>query len=130
MAITPLRDELLELTKDLIHKINSRKDLVSQIQSLKENTQLKSFDPAREKLVFKELKESTKEMTLKELMLVSLLIEVHAGAHYPQWSESIHLAQKSGEIIEKINPVLLLQLRPDEFKLLQLKPEFEAIINE
>lgn len=130
MAIDSLRNNLLALTHKLIDQLNQRKEIVQSIQSFKNENNLESYDYQRELIVFKEFNSSLTKMSLKELFLFSLMIETHAGESYPQWSESTHLNSCHNHLREKINPLLLLLLLPAQFKMLDLKDEFKANLNE
>ena len=126
MAIESLRSELLTLTKDLVKQLNQRQLIVNEIQKEKINHSQESYDPKREFIVFNELKNDLQDRDLKDLYLISLMIETHAGTTYPQWSESIHLNSHNHLLREKINPLLLLLLKPSEFKMLDLKEQFKV----
>tara|TARA_B100001971_G_C18268008_1_gene596075 strand:- start:6392 stop:6781 length:390 start_codon:yes stop_codon:yes gene_type:complete len=126
MAIEALRSDLLKLTENLLELIKERESVVKKVQDLKVASNLTCFDPIREKYIFEEFKDLLIKLSLKELFAVSLIIESQAGEHYPKWSEREHLQTTQNTLIEQINPLMLLQLRKDDFKLLDLKTEIKA----
>lgn len=127
MAIDSLRKDLMTLTRSIVDDLEERKKIVKEIQDFKNTNTLLIYDFQREKEVFTALKEQLRQCSLKDLLILSLIIESHAGESYPQWSESIHLNSHRNKIIEKINPLLLLLLEPTEFKMLDLKSEFKDL---
>jgi chorismate mutase len=128
MAITTLRSDLIALTEQIITLISQRKEVVTKIQNVKSKNALKAFIPEREKEVYLQLSDQLEKFSDKELLSLSLLIEEHAGDHYPAWSESVHLRQKTNTLHDLINPVMLLILRPSSFKMLTLKKEYQEQI--
>ena len=130
MAITTLRSELISITKNIISFISQRKDLVAKIQEIKQSENLNTFIPSREAEVYKMLESELKNFSDKELLSISLLIEEQAGESYPQWSQGTHLESRTNKLIDLINPLMLLILRPTSFKMLTLKKEYQELINE
>lgn len=130
MAITTLRSELISITKNIISLISQRKDLVAKIQEIKQSENLNTFIPSREAEVYKMLESELKNFSDKELLSISLLIEEQAGESYPQWSQGTHLESRTNKLIDLINPLMLLILRPTSFKMLILKKEYQELINE
>lgn len=130
MAITTLRSELISITNNIISLISKRKQLVAKIQEIKQTENLNTFIPSREAEVYKLLESELKNFSDKELLSISLLIEEQAGENYPQWSEGVHLEIMTNNVIDLINPLMLLILRPTSFKMLTLKKEYHELINE
>jgi len=125
-----LRQHLLNKNHDFFRFLDERKALVASIVDLKNNRNLttghwKNFDLQREKNLFRELKGKLLCVSPRELLAFSLIIESHAKADrslYPSWSSMEHLEEDSrhGTIWEMINPVMLHELYPAEFRKLSL----------
>lgn len=130
MAITTLRSELISITNNIVSLISQRKSLVAKIQEIKQSENLNTFIPTREAEVYKLLESELKNFSDRELLSISLLIEEQAGENYPQWSQGIHLESRTNKLIDLINPLMLLILRPTSFKMLTLKKEYQELINE
>lgn len=149
--LTELRESLTLLTVEILNLIDQRKKLVREIQESKsqsastENARISlldfmNFDATQELLIFKRLYPTLKRFSLKELMIVSLMIEEHASTFpnsYPAWSESIHL-EKTNKIKnnkdtkgleEQINPILLAVTHKSLYDSLVLNKEFTELIN-
>jgi chorismate mutase len=125
----------MELNSDLLHTIFDRREVSVEIQELKTKTDpYPNFDPHRERDLFGAMKESLKELSLKELLAFSLIMEAQAQAissgAYPHWSQSQHLEQVDGRLEFMINPILLKLTHPERFELLKLKAEFVMILGE
>ncbi len=131
------RDQLFDLTKTILNLIKEREVLVEKIQKEKELTDneaslFKNFDPKREALIFSELKKQLSNLTSKELLALSLLIESQANYSegYPCWSDLVHLDKKAGSIAEQTNPILLATVDKNSYDALPLKNEFKSILDE
>lgn len=112
-----LRKELQEINKDFFLLLKKRKEVSNKIQKLKdEKKQYSSWDIEREKKLFKALSDELGNLSLKEKLAFSLLIEDHADIRegsYPQWSKGEHLGV---EIDAKhlMNPLLLTDLEREQ----------------
>jgi chorismate mutase len=127
-----LRDELQSLTTDLLTKINSRKNLVTKIQKEKTTTgEFKNFDLQREVALFNSLSDQLVTYSVKELFILSLLIENQAGGEfdYPSWSSQVHIEIAQTSIINQINPILLATFQKSRYDALQLNEKFKQILN-
>ncbi len=132
MSLIQKRDELFTITKTFLDNLNLRKQLVSEIQELKKQDGLSSFDPNRVVFVFENLKNELSFLSIDELFGFSLFLESHAlqnNKNYPQWSKGVHLKSSSGQSFEGINLILLNLLRSDLVEKLDLDPEFRAILS-
>src|SRR3989338_4723369 len=123
--IASCRLSLLVLNQQIINLIRQRRNLVQQISSHKKSQEL--FDIKREIEVFQKLSIDLSPLTLDELFAFSFLMEtqVKQWGQYPSWSKGDHLEQASEHLIHKINPVMLKVLKPEEFKNLDLNPNFK-----
>ena len=125
-----LRKNTLNITEKIISLFNERRPLVRKIQSLKNNqAKYKNFDPVREDILFKSLSE-LKNLSFKELLSISLLIESQAFGEddYPQWSSGIHLTAKPNSITEQINPILLASTFKTSYDALPLNIEYKELL--
>ena len=125
------RDQLLNLTKNLLELIVSRRELVRDIQCIKssEEFSIPCFDPTREVELFDAIYEQFPSLTTRELLALSLLIEEHASKNcdYPQWSNCEHLEVSSHRVYEMINPGLLKKYAPDSLRQLKLNQFFQKV---
>lgn len=126
------REALAQLNSEFLLTISERRALCLKIQEFKQNQGTYShYDPIREKEVFELLNSSFKELSLKELLSFSLIMEDQAMAmapgSYPSWSQGIHLTESHRDLVEMINPLLLKVSRPDLFSKLNLSVEFKFL---
>lgn len=130
--LAQLREALAQVNSEFFLNVKERRALCIRIQEFKViEGRFSSYDPAREKELFLLQKDQIKELTLKELLAFSLIMEDQAMAmapgSYPAWSQFIHLVAPNKETIEMINP-LLLKLRSSElFSKLPLSTEFSFL---
>ena len=127
-----LRENLRVLTAQILTLIEKRKMIVKEIQSLKDdNSEYSNFNPEQEKNVFQSLKDQLKNLSLRELLIVSLMIEEHAttnASSYPAWSEGEHVDHIEG-LICQINPILLAVVNKDLYYAISLNNKFKKLIN-
>lgn len=127
------RSELKLITDNIFSSLEKRKCLVKQIQSLKNETkEFINFDPIQEKKIFAQFQNTLQNMSVQELLMVSLMIESHATStpgSYPSWSSGIHV-EKSDGIVTLINPILLAVTNKDLYDQLQLDAKFKALCEE
>jgi chorismate mutase len=126
------REALAHLNSEFLLTISERRGLCLKIQEFKETQGTYShYDPVREKEVFDLLNPNFKELSLKELLAFSLIMEDQAMAmapgSYPSWSQGIHLIESNRDLVEMINPLLLKVSRPDLFSKLNLSIEFNFL---
>jgi chorismate mutase len=130
--LAQIRQNLLQKNSALFQTILERRFLCIKIQELKDvSGQHSCFDPVREKEVFQLHDHQLKQLSFKELLAFSLIMEDQAQAisfdSYPNWSESVHLRQKQGDLIEMINPLMIKLLHPELFDKFDLTDEFEFL---
>lgn len=122
-----LRDQLIQCNHELFQKLNERKNLVSKIQKLKNNShEYYLWDIEREIVLFQDFVDKF-PMELNFDAIYSVIIEQQAidKNDYPRWSECEHLESLGKESYCRINPVLLYFRNPKFFDELELKPFFE-----
>jgi len=127
-----LRDELKQLTLDIISELEKRRRLVEKLQKNKDfKPEFKNFDPIREKLLFNSLKNELNSYSIKDLLIISLIIESQAGdsTEYPSWSCQVHLNSKSQCLSAQINPILLATFYKSSYDALQINTKFSKLIN-
>lgn len=128
-----LRQELLATNEKLIQSMLQRKEQVHAIQEIKILDGKNIFCPNREVELFTALKNQLTELSLRELLSLSLIIEEDARSFsntkniYPAWSEGEHLQIAPTKLFEQINPIMLKVIRPMLFKELKLKARFDFI---
>lgn len=130
--LAQLREALAQLNSEFFLTIAERRNLTVKIQEFKDSTgRYSHFDPDREKEIFVLFKEQLKNLTMKELLAFSLIMEDHAVAmapgSYPAWSSSVHIATPHRELFEMINPLMLKSARPEFFNRLTLSQEFSFL---
>ena len=130
--LAQLREALAQRNSEFFLNLGERRALSLQIQELKDDLgQYSHYDPAREKEVFELLKKEINELSLKELLAFSLIMEDQAMAmapgSYPTWSQFTHLNNPKREIFEMINPLLLKVSRPELYSKLTFTPEFQFL---
>lgn len=127
-----MRESLSKLSQDLLKSILKRKEIVKDIQQLKDQSEkFYAFDGEQERKLFVKFKNALSQLSLKELLAYSLLIEDHAcvevGA-YPQWSQGIHLESNQTSLSGMVNPILLATIYKDEYDKLPLNDEFKKLL--
>lgn len=130
--LAQLREALAQLNSEFFLTLSERRNLTVRIQEIKGNSgRYSHYDPDREKVVFESIKTQLKNLTVKELLAFSLVMEDHAMAmapgSYPTWSNRIHLNQSRNELFEMINPLLLKTCLPKFFSELTLTQDFSFL---
>lgn len=130
--LSQYREALLQLNTQLFLMIAERRVISLKIQEMKqESGRFSHFDPEREKGLFDQMKEEIKNLTIKELLAFSLVMEDQAMAmapgSYPTWSTGIHLTEPSREPYTMMNPLLLKTSHPELFSRLSLNAEFSFL---
>lgn len=130
--LAQLREALAQLNSEFFLTLAERRNVTVKIQELKSNTgRYSHYDPDREKEVFGLVKNQLKNLTSKELLAFSLVMEDHAMAmapgSYPAWSNRIHLVTSRNELFEMINPLMLKVCLPDLFSRLNLSQDFSFL---
>jgi len=125
-----LRERLAQMNSEFFLLVSERRKTSLQIQSLKQDTggRYSHYDPEREWVLFQKLQHELKDLSLKELLAFSLLMEDQAMAmapgSYPSWSQCSHVQTTQKEIYEMINPILLKFSHQNLFEKLHLTTEF------
>lgn len=132
--LSQYREALFQLNSEFFLLLSERRAMSLKVQELKNGTgRYSHFDPEREKLLFTKMKEEMKNLTIKELLAFSLIMEDQAMAmapgSYPAWSASIHLTEPAHDLFAMINPLLLKSTHPDLFSRLKFNPDF-GFLNE
>lgn len=127
--LAQLREALAQTNSEFFLALADRRKLCISIQGIKEQKgHFSHYDPERERTVFGQFATQLKELSIRELLSFSLVMEDHAQAmapgSYPNWSLRIHLAQPGLELFEMINPLMLKTAHPEIFKRLKLQPDF------
>lgn len=127
--LAQLREALAHLNSEFFLTVGERRNLTVRIQEFKDSTgRYSHYDPDREKEIFHLFEGQLKNLTIKELLAFSLIMEDHAMAmapgSYPAWSQFVHLVNPTQEVYEMINPLMLKFARPDFFNRLTLSKEF------
>lgn len=127
--LAQLREALAQLNSEYFLTIAERRHLCVKIQEFKESKgRFSHYDPDREKEIFGLLQTQLKNITMKELLAFSLIMEDQAMAmapgSYPTWSTKVHLVNPKGDLFEMINPLMLKISHPDFFNRLTLSAEF------
>lgn len=115
MNLSQLREELAHENSQLIQSISRRRQLVDKIQTIKLEQNKTLFDPEQEWKIFASIKDQLQQLHLVELLAFSMIAESQVRSHgdYPAWSESAHIVDSQNLVQEKINPILLSQVKPD-----------------
>lgn len=126
------REALLQLNTQFLLMIADRRVLSLRIQELKgDSGRFSHFDPENEIVVFNQLIEEMKALTLKELLGYSLIMEDQALAmapgSYPTWSTGIHLSEPSRDIFTMINPLMLKVTHQELFTRLKFNADFSFL---
>jgi chorismate mutase len=129
--IQSLRFEIAKINNNILTLILERKNILNLMIKNKENETSNNFYPfydcEREWDVFKEHHLLLRQMSLKEALAFSLVMEEQISTEdknlYPQWSEKIHLNKTHLNLIpEMINPLLLYHVDPIAYFQLHLAP--------
>ena len=127
-----LRDQLKDLTEKHFLIIKNRKELVTKIQNTKSKNKLFfAFDPIQEKKLFESQKDNLINLSIRELLAYSLILEEHASVEekaYPQWSKGEHLTDHNQGLLACINPILLAVIHKDKYDELPLSEQFKTIL--
>lgn len=130
--LTSLRSDLKTLNAEFFLFLNQRKELVTTIQSIKETTtQYYCFDPDFEFSLFSLNSDVLSKLSIKELLSYSLILEDHALVDensYPEWTQLVHLSEKSHELYFRINPILLAVIHKNLYDQLPLNDEFKSML--
>ena len=130
--LAQLREALVHLNSQLCMIVSERRNLSLKIQDLKKGSgRFSHFDPEREILVFELMKNDLIDLSIKELLAFSLIMEDQAMAlapgSYPQWSKGIHLESPQLDAAYQVNPILLRMTHPDLFSRLDLIQDFRFL---
>ena len=130
--LAQLREALAQTNSELFLTIMERRKICVKVQEYKEHKgRYSHYDPEREKEVFTKLKTEIKDLTIKELLAFSLIMEDQAQAFapgaYPTWSLRSHLKESKNEIFEMINPLILKISHPEMYSKLQLNIDFDFL---
>ncbi len=130
--LAELREALAQANSELFLTLSERRKLCVKIQEFKESKgRYSHYDPEREKTLFQHFQKDLSELSLRELLAFSLIMEDHAMAmapgSYPAWSQHTHLAGHKNELFEMINPLLLKISHPNIFSKIHFGPEFEFL---
>lgn len=127
-----LRTELEIINFEFFELIDKRQAIVNQIQALKkESKETSNWNPIREKELFEKYHASNNSDKKLDLMY-SLLIEkqAHEIGRYPEWSNGEHLNISERKLASFINPILLFIRNKEEYRDLDLKEEYNNIVEE
>lgn len=129
--LTRLRVELDGVNRQLLGLVQARRSLVSQIQTHKRphDRAFECYDSEREWSLLQTLKPQLEQLSPKELLAFSLLMEEQAGApaRYPEWSAAVHLTGGPDAIEHRLNPLLVKLLWPPKFAGLNLSTHFSFL---
>lgn len=131
--INQIRSQLMDLNRMMLSVWQQRKKRVHEIQNLKTAKPLlaefKHYDPHQEWNLFLGLSRPLKQLSQRELLSLSLLMEDHASAPglYPEWSRGIHLKSFKSELNQMINPLLIKLIDPKIYTALPLKESFNFL---
>lgn len=130
--LSQLREALAQTNSELLLTLKDRRKLCLRIQSLKEKlTTYSHYAPEQESNVFDHFSAQMKDLTIRELLAFSLIMEDQAQAmapgSYPNWSTRIHLSESRQDLFEMINPLLLKKTHPEIFNRLKLHADFSFL---
>jgi chorismate mutase len=130
--LSQLRERLAQLNSELFLTLGERRTLCLQIQNEKDSSgRYAHYDPERERDLFGQFQNEIKELSLKELLAFSLIMEDHAMAmapgSYPSWSQCCHVANPKKELAEMINPLMLKISHPNLYQRITLNAEFSFL---
>lgn len=122
------RKDLLKINQNILELIQKRKEIIKQLTPLKKT----AWDPVREIIVFSDFLKTSKNCSVQEALVFSLIIEEQAAQNtdYPLWSRQEHLSSKQVEAFAMMNPILLKMHFKQEYSTLNLKEEFKRQIEE
>lgn len=123
------REALAQANSEFVLLVKERRALSLKIQELKGHSGLYAhFDPEREKMIFSQQLSQFQNLTLKELLAFSVLMEDQAMAmapgSYPSWFSGVHVENFTHELYQHINPILLSVTHNELFKRLKFSSEF------
>lgn len=127
------RKELETINLTLIDCLSKRKAIVEKINLFKKENSLNAFDQSREIILFKSLKNEFEQMSVNEMFSFSLIMEDHAhtqNPNYPRWSKQEHLIDKSADLMDGINPIMLALFHKERYDKLNIKFKYCVNINE
>ncbi|MBT4791042.1 MAG: hypothetical protein HON90_05685 [Halobacteriovoraceae bacterium] len=127
-----LRSKLAKINETWFELLSTRQNIVSQIQELKISNEIEIiWDPKQEKDVFTQYVLDHPRADIKQDLAYSLIIELHAAQtrSYPAWSEGEHLNSLSADRNALMNPILLFIRNRTEYSQLNIKKEYQEIIN-
>ena len=132
MSLERYRQTLFTTTQAMLKLKDERKALVTEIQKLKKLKNTTAWAPKQEVRLFTKLSPDLKNSDLLNLFWLSLTIEMQScvDGTYPCWSKRAHLLEKSFEISEQINPILLKMFYPQDYAKLQLSDFYKNQIQE
>lgn len=127
--LAQLREALAQINSEIFLTLKERRNLTVKIQEYKGSAgRYSHYDPDREKEVFLLFQTQLKNLSIKEMLAFSLIMEDHAQAmapgSYPAWSSMTHLSNPKKELLEMVNPLMLKLSRPDTFSRLTFTAEF------
>lgn len=131
-SLSQHREALLQLNTQFFLMISERRELSVRIQEMKDSSgQYSHFDPEREFAVFNQLKPEMKNLSIKELLGFSIIMEDQAMAMapgtYPAWSNGVHLIEPTRDHYTMVNPILLKMTHPDFFNRLNFNADFSFL---
>jgi chorismate mutase len=124
------RAKLAQLNFNLLLALDERKIVCREIQATKTigSSNYPHYDPEREKVVFQEMMLELRQLSIRELLAFSLIMEEHAQGErpgaYPAWSQGVHLNSAPHQLLEMINPLLLSIILPEVFPSVELNQDF------
>lgn len=131
--LSQFREEMAQLNSEFFLLLSERRKISVRIQQLKngETGKYSHYDPERERELFKQFESSLKELTIKELLAFSLIMEDQACAMapgaYPSWSTGTHLLESERDLFQMMNPMLLKVSHLDLFLKLHLSQDFSFL---
>ena len=130
--LAELREALAQINSEYFLTLKERRAITLRIQERKGSSgRYSHYDPERETEIFLLFSNELKNLTMKELLSFSIVMEDHASAmapgSYPAWSSFSHLRSHNHELFEMINPLMLKVSRPEFFSRLALTQEFRFL---
>ena len=142
-----LRKNIEKCYQGFFDHLAQRRNFITKIAELKSDNSVKQFgysmyDPKREWNLFKTLNNQLYQLSIKEVLSLSLIIESQAlemnnnGEFsddlkvYPVWSEGIHLKENTssqGKLFFLINPLLLREYCLELFERVPLNENFISL---
>src|SRR5437868_942922 len=101
--LAQLREALLQQNSEFFLTLSERRSHTDKIQEYKPaGGRYSHYDPDREKEIFGLFQTQMKNLSLKELLSFSLVMEDHAMAmapgSYPSWSSAVHIENGKHEL--------------------------------